>query len=152
MRKDQRVTGNGTRSRDHLFRPGCHGVECFAVRAAVLKQLPAWPLAQDVRRAPAFIGAVIPLEQVFRGLRDLREPCELARLLRAYGGAGEYLSERVVSQSRNEAARIALTARRERNVRAPGVLAAERPLRLAVPDQINLGKRRAHAGTRVTAC
>ena len=74
MREQQRITRTRTDAGNHVIGAGSHGFHRFPFRAAVLEELPAGALGQDVWRAPAFVRAVVLLQQIGIGLCTSSEP------------------------------------------------------------------------------
>src|SRR5262249_41561390 len=106
----------------------------LAVRAAVPKQIPIGPRLMDFHWSPSLIVAVIRLGK-FRFYPGLPfQSNEGAGLLRALPRAGQHGREPDVVQGGAEPARLVLAMRGQRNLRATGMLARNRPFGLAVAN------------------
>lgn len=70
----------------------------FSVRTTVLEQTPAWSLGLNLRRAPAFVGTVVPFHQVGIRLRAISKTRQFRRPLCALQWAGENLEEALALQ------------------------------------------------------
>src|SRR4051794_744327 len=83
-RKQQYVTWHGTQTAYYAVRPGGHLTWRFAARATVAKDLPVRSIGADFGPSEAFIGAVVPLDQVFVDLGDCAESGELTSTKRTF--------------------------------------------------------------------
>src|SRR5271157_3424364 len=145
--EDQDVARKRTEPPDHTVSAGTDVRDRLAARAAVAEQTPAGPLAADLIGAPPFVAAIIPFGQVGDAYGPVAEAGQLARPTRSLQRADEDPIEGQALEPLGKAPCIVLTAPGETQVCPPGVLAGDRPLRLAVPRQEDFRERFAHGPT-----
>src|SRR5208337_831930 len=142
--EDQDVAGKRTEPPDHTVGAGTDVCDRLAARAAVAEETPAGPLVADLIGAPALVAAVIPFGQVGDAHGPVAEAGQLAGPTRSLQRADEDPIEGQAPEPFGEASCIVLTAPGETQVCPSGVLAGDRPFRLAVPRQEDFRERFAH--------
>ena len=138
--EDQDVALDGAEAGDDAVGAGGDVGDGLAARRAVVKDVPRGVLAVDLVGAEAFVGAVVPFDQVGVELRGACEAGELAGSAGALQGAGEDGGEGEGLETRPQPAGVALAARGEGEVGAAGVLPGERPGGFAVPGEVEDGE------------
>src|SRR6185503_2393982 len=95
---------------------------------------PARAFRADLRRGPALVGAVVPLEQVVGELDALAEACESRRFEGPPLRAGQDERERLPREDVADPPGRRAPGGCQRQIRSTGVPALPRPRRLAVAD------------------
>src|SRR5271157_707046 len=129
---------------DHAVGARTHRRERLTPRAAVPEEIPAWPLTADVGGEPAFIIAIVPLDEVRGDLGDGPETCKLASPPRPLERADQDLGERYPLEPCSQPSRVALAPLGQGDIGPSRVPARQRPRRLAVTGQVNVGERFVH--------
>src|SRR5271157_2020538 len=129
---------------DHAVGARTHRRERLTSRAAVAEEIPAWPLTADVGGEPAFIIAIVPLDEVRSDLCDGPETCKLASPPRPLERADQDLGERDPLEPCSQPPRVALAPLGQGDIGPSRVPARQRPRRLAVAGQVNFGERFVH--------
>ena len=106
------------------------------VRTTVAKDVPARSSLANVLGALPFVIAIVPLGQVGLDLRRRREPDQLASSPRALPRTAQHTSKLDRPQPWSEFSRLVFAFLGQRNIRATGMLAGERPRGSAVSDEI----------------
>ncbi len=126
-------------------RPGIDLRRRLPVRATVPKEIPAWPLGPDFGAGLALVIAVVELpEKICDG--GLREARQLGGATGADQRAGVDGVEGDDGQVPAQVPRLVLPTLGQRQVRPPGVPAAQAPVGLAVPSQIETVQRPSSSG------
>src|SRR5262249_12455182 len=107
-------------------------------------QVPPGPLHADLGRGPAFVRAVVPLQQVGLGPGLGTEPGQLARPASPPERADENAVERLSLEPYAQAPGIGFPARGQREIGPTRGLVRDRPRRLAVPRQVHSREQFAH--------
>src|SRR3954454_12022065 len=143
VREQRYVAVCGVGPCDHAIDAGADLFRRFAARTPVAEDQPARPRLMDLRGRDAFVLAVIPLHQV--GLDDgvIAEPDQLAGLAGGLHRADEDDSKALFGQDGTQSLSETPPVVGQRDVGRAGVLAAEAPLGLAVPDREDV-----HGGLR----
>ena len=116
----------------------------FPSRAAVAKQSPAGTFVVNLSGGPALVIAVVPFDEIVIEFSLRSEPGQVTGPRDALQRTGKDFGEGDPAHPSLELPRIALAARRQRNIRTPRMLARERPGRFAMPREINSRKCFAH--------
>jgi hypothetical protein len=116
----------------------------FAPGTAITKQFPLGPFSVNLVAAATLVLTIVPLKQVFFNLGHLSETCQLASPSGAPQWACEHFCKGQAPQSLGEAARVALAALGQRQIRQPGVLPGDAPGSFAVASQIDCWEAFAH--------
>src|SRR5882724_5599518 len=143
-RKHQDVALDGAYTIDNTVGSRAHLVRGLPSGAAVPEQIPIRALLQDLDRAPAFILAIVPFDQIRIGFGLLAETSQLASPDGALQRAGEDLCKAQPAQPRPERPGIGFAALGQRQIGSPGMLTRQAPGGLAVPRQIDDRKRFSH--------
>jgi hypothetical protein len=104
-RKKEHVAPQLPHSGDDAVGTGGDLGDAFASRAAVLKDLPAWPFGANVRRCPPLVLAVIPFDKIVVDGGTCSEAGQLARPPRPLQGAGKNMVEREARSPRSVSGR-----------------------------------------------
>src|SRR5206468_5886350 len=113
----------------------------FTARTAVPKEIPVRSRSENVRGPLPFVVAIVPLRQVLFDFGHRIQPGQLTRSSRALPRAGQHASKLDAPEALPKFPCPLLAARGQRNVRATGVLAGERPFGFAVPNEVNARER-----------
>jgi hypothetical protein len=114
-----------------------HVARTFAIRAAIAVAVPASPLLSDVAGDLALVLPVVPFGQIRFDFRQWQARArQFTGSPRPQRRTGEHEVEADGAEQRFERAGLRLTVRRQGNISASGVLAGQRPRRLAMPDQM----------------
>src|SRR2546425_10478142 len=108
-REKQNVAGDSAYSVHYAVGPRRNVFWRFAPRAAVAEQLPVRAFGKDVSRAPAFVLAVVPFDQVGVNLGHRPEPSQFAGPHGPTQGARKYRRECHRVQPLTKLSRIALS-------------------------------------------
>ncbi len=135
VRKKRRVSTSGRRTLDHAPRAGADLLHRLAVGNSVLPQVPAGPLIANLRRAAAFVIAIIPFLQIWLRLRDVAVAGQRACFSRPRHRTGQHQGELSPLQQIAHFPRIIAPAIGEWDICSPGVRARQAPFRLAMPHQ-----------------
>ena len=132
VREDEHVAGLLTSAGDQPIGASTDLFGRFAVRTSVAEEKPVRIPLQDLVGPYAFVIAVIPFRQI--GLDDeaIAEAGQFGCALRSLAGTRPNRGELKFLQSPAELLSIALAVLGESQVGTTGVLAAQRPRRLAV--------------------
>jgi len=102
----------------------------------VPKDVPARSSLANVGGALPFVIAIVPFAEVGLDLRRRREPDQLASSPRALPRTDQYTRKLDRPQPGSEFSRLVFAFRGQRNIRATGVLAGERPCGSPVSNEI----------------
>ena len=108
----------------------------FTIGTTVPKNIPVWTILPDLDRLPAFIIAVVPLREISLYFRDSIQADEFASEMRALERTGQHTVEGDAPQVWPEFPRLGFAIGGERNVSMTGVPHGERPLSLAVSNEV----------------
>src|ERR1700722_13302615 len=136
---DRRVIGCA-KAGDDTIGASAHIGWLLAVRAPVAKQEPARAVGQDFAALAPFVVAVVPFKQVRIDLGGVPKPSECASARRTLKRACENPVKTNALEALAEASRFAFALFGERNISAPGMLAACAPFGFAVADEIDVRK------------
>jgi hypothetical protein len=138
--EEEDATAIGPEPGNHAVGAIAHRRERLAPGAAVAEEIPARPLAANVRGEPAFIFAIVPLHEVRGEPGDLGEARQLASPPRPLERADQNLGELDSREPSPELPRVILAPLGQREIGPSRVLARKRPRRLTVSGQVNLGE------------
>ncbi len=108
----------------------------LAIGTAIPEHIPVRPCPANIPGAKAFVGAVVPLGEVRLDLGRRRQAGQAASVHGPTSRTGEDGDEAHIPEPRRQIASGGLAGRRQRQIRAAGVPARERPVGLAMPDEI----------------
>src|SRR5436190_14075818 len=153
MGEDEDVAIDGPESFDETVCSSGDVLDRLAVRPGPIPDRPSRVLLADVGRAPALERPVVPLAEVWIGLR-VREAGNPGRVRRTGQRARDDEHEPVVGQASTERPRLVAPGGGERDVRSPRVATVTRPFGLAVPNEPDLVAGRLSPGRtlRVGVC
>src|SRR5215212_1008208 len=144
VREQGRVAVEVAQLRNHGVDPGADSLRGLAARTAVAPERPGRaPLADLVCLEP-FVLAVVPLDQLGAPLRLVREPGKAAGVYCALERARKNMLERALGEPAAKQLALLPPVVGQRDVGLAGVLTGNGPLRLAVPDEDDLGTTRTH--------
>src|SRR5690348_503580 len=111
MREEQHVTVDGVKARQQAIRPRADRGHQLAAWTTIAKQKPVRPFLANVSRAPAFVVAVVPLDEIVINLDSSAEAGQLARSSGALERTGQHSSEARTFKALAEAARVVFAMR-----------------------------------------
>jgi len=123
--KDECVTIDRAQLGDDAIGPRRDALDRFAARTTVAEQIPLRVALENLLGRQSFEVPVIPFDQVRIDDRALGEAGNLTSSPCALKRACEDRRETVSSKPNSEQLRILFAARRQREIRSTGVLAAE---------------------------
>src|SRR5205823_4426830 len=139
-REEQHVLIVSPHPEDHTISAGADVLDALSARTAIAEELPVRTLLAYLRRAQAFVLAIVPLDQVGIDHGHAAKAGQLAGAGRALQGARPDMVEVLTLEALAEAAGVFFAARRQWQVGQARVLPGEAPGRLAVASQVDRRK------------